>query len=168
MIINPLNVEAFYFKELPKEVQLIIINNKISFIINNLKHSKYIKYKQTIDSFKDSKDWLNYRELIKKYHSNDLIKDILKENRMYDINGNMFNIIYKDGVHLLFLTKTTSIPVQVVSEYKYSVSYNKDGINNTLPIIEVENMQEIKNKIAKKFAVSKSKNLDSDKHINNL
>ena len=168
MIRNPLHIEAFYFKELPKEVQLIIINNKISFIINNIEHSKYINYKQTIDSFKDSKECLNYRELIKKYHSNDLIKDILKENRLYDINGNMFNIIYKDGVHLLFLTKTTSIPVQVVSEYKYSVSYDKSDINNTLPIIEVENMQEIKNKIAKQFAVSKFKNLNSDKHINNL
>lgn len=168
MIINPLNIEAFYFKELPKEVQLIIVNNKISFIINNLEHSKHINYKQTIDLFKDSKECLNYRELIKKYHSKDLIKDILKENRLYDINGNMFNIIYKDGIHLLFLTKTTSIPVQIVSEYKYSISYNKSDINNTLPIIEVENMQEIKNKIAKKFAISKSKNLDSDKHVNNL
>ena len=144
MIISPLNVEAFYFKELPEEVKLRVVNNKITMIIKNLEHEHYKKYKNTIDLYKNTKDCLNYRELIKKYNCNDLISDILKECRLYDIYGNMFNIIHKNGEFILFLTKTTSIPVKIISDYKYNISFNENDVNKELPIIQIENIEETK------------------------
>ena len=173
MIISPLNVEAFYFKELPEEIKLKVINNKISMIIKNLEHVNYKKYKDTIELYKSSKDCLNYREIIKKHNGKELIKDILKDNRLYDIYGNMFNIVYKNGEFNLFLTKTTSIPVKVISQYNYNISFNENDPNKEIPIIQVENLDnKIRKKIAKQFAISKFKdNKDDtslDKFIDNI
>lgn len=172
MIISPLNVEAFYFKELPEEVKLKVINNKITMIIKNLEHKHYKKYKDTIELHKSSSNCLNYRELIKKYNSKELISDILKDNRLYDIYGNMFNIVYKNGEFNLFLTKTTSIPVKVISDYNYNISFNENDLNKELPIIQIENLDEVRRKIAKQFAISKfedeSDDESLDKFIDNI
>lgn len=156
MFIYPINVEAFYFNELSDEIKNKVIEDKITYIIVNLDNKKYKKYKDTIDFVKKSDSPLDYREFIKKYNSKDIIKDILKENRLYDSHGNIFNIIYKDGKHLLFLTKTTFIPVKILTTESYNV-YFKDNTNE-LPVITLATVQAPNKRIAKEFAISKFAN----------
>ena len=160
MVISPLNVKAFYFKELPDEVKLSVINNKITFIIKNLDNKKYEKYKKNIDLMKGSEKSIHYREIIKKYNSVDLIKDILKENMLYDIHGNMFNIVFKNGQHILYLTKTTFIPIKIMNSSNYTLSVDN---NKELPIITSNILNTPSYKIARQFAISKfaNSNLDS-------
>lgn len=156
MFIHPINVEGFYFNELPEEVKAKVIEDKITYIIVNLDNKKYKKYKDTIDFAKKSGRPLDYREFLKKYNSKDIIKDILNEKRLYDSHGNMFNIIFKDNKHLLFLTKTTFIPVKILNTEKYNVYFNDE--TNELPTVTMTTVQAPNKKLAKEFAISKFAN----------
>lgn len=153
MFIHPINVEAFYFNELSIEAKNKVIEDKITRIILNLDNEKYKKYKITIDFVKESDKPLDYREFIKKYNSKDLIKDIIKENRLYDFKGHVFNIIFKDNKHLLYLTKNTFIPVKIIDSNIYNVYYNEN--KNELPIITLTKVKAPNRKLAREFAISK-------------
>lgn len=156
MFIYPINVEGFYFNELSEEAKAKVIEDKITYIIVNLDNNKYKKYKDTVDFAKKSNNPLDYREFLKKYNSKDIIKDILHEKRLYDSQGNMFNIVFKDDKYLLFLTKTTCIPVKLLTTEKYNVYF--EDKTNELPIIKVATVQAPNKKLAKEFAISKFAN----------
>lgn len=156
MFIYPINVEGFYFNELSEKAKIKVIEDKITYIIVNLDNQKYKKYKDTVDFALKSNSPLDYREFLKKYNSKDIIKDILKEKRLYDSHGNMFNIIFKDNEHILFLTKTTSIPVKILDTEKYNVYFRDD--TNELPTITMATVQAPNKKLAKEFAISKFAN----------
>lgn len=153
MFIHPINVEAFYFNQLPDNIKSIIIENKITSIIGNLDDDKYSKYRKTIKLAKDSKTPLLYREFIKKYNLRDILKDINSENKLYDHKGNAFNIIKKHDLHFLFLTKNTFIPVKIIEGNNYNI-YLKDN-NHELPITTLINVKAPNKRIAKEIAFAK-------------
>lgn len=150
MVIYPINTEAFFFNELSNNAKKRVIENKITHIIANLDNIKYKKYLETINLAKKSNNPLNYREFIKKHNLNDLIKDLINEDRLYDSNGNMFNIIFKNGEPLLFLTKETFIKVKLIK----LESRNKNKLN-------------ISNKnIIQEFTISKFNKKNKDLKVN--
>lgn len=156
MFIYPVNVEGFYFNELSKESQIKVLEDKITSIIINLDNKKYEKYKYTIDLAQKSEKPLNYREFLKEYNYNDIINDILNENKIYDCNGNIFNIILKNNDYLLFLTKTTYIPVKILDTEQYNVYFKNE--DNELPTVEMISVQAPNKRLAKEFAISKFAN----------
>lgn len=156
MFIYPINVEGFYFSELSKKSQIKVIEDKITSIIINLDNKKYEKYKDTIHFAQKSEKPLDYREFLKEYNYNDIINDILNENRIYDCDGNTFHILFKDNKYLLFLTKTTYIPVKILDTEQYNV-YFKDE-SNELPTVEMISVQAPNKRLAKEFAISKFAN----------
>lgn len=153
MIIHPIDVEAFYFNDLPTNIKSKIIEDKITSILINLDNEKYKKYKDTVEFAKKSTKPLDYREFIKEYNFNDLINDILKDNRLYDAKGNLFNIIYKDDKHLLFLTKTTFIPVKLLDTQSYNVYFYDQS--NELPTVIMTQVQAPNKNFAKESALLK-------------
>lgn len=153
MFINPLNVEAFYFNQLPDKIKSIVIDNKITAIISNLEKDKYSKYKEAILSVKNSKSPLQYREHLKTKEITYIINDIINDNLLYDKKGNLFNIVKKNGSHHLYLTKTTSIPVTISEGINYNVYFKNNS--NELPTTTLINVKAPNKKIAKEIAFSK-------------
>lgn len=153
MLIYPINVEGFYFSQLPDDIQSKIVEDKITSIIKNLDNEKYSKYKKTIDIAKSSATPLQYREFIKRYNQTDLIKDIDSSEKLYDLKGNPFNIVKKGNNHILFLTKTTSIPVKIMEGFKYHVYLQSK--DNEIPTTTLINVKAPSKKIAKEIALSK-------------
>ena len=172
MFIYPINVEGFYFSQLPDNIQSKIVEDKITSIIKNLDNEKYSKYKKTIDIAKNSATPLQYREFIKKYNHTDLIKDINSSEKLYDLKGNPFNIIKKGNNHVLFLTKTTSIPVKIIEGFKYNVYLQNKGTE--IPTTTLINVKAPSKKIAKEIALSKfvknnkSKNKITENYIHKI
>lgn len=166
MFIYPINVEGFYFNELSEKAQMKVIEDKITYIILNLDKDKYKKYKDTIEFVQKTNKPLDYREFLRKYNYKDIIKDILSDNRIYDFNGNIYNIIVKDNEHLLFLTKTTHIPVKILTTEKYNVYFRKETAE--LPTIEMISVEAPNKKLAKEFAVSKFANKSRDNYLDTI
>lgn len=153
MIIYPINTEAFYFKDLTQEIQNKIINDKITSILINLDSKKYKKYKDIIESTKLSSSPLNYREFLREFNLDDIINDIIGEKRLFDSYGNMFNIIYRNNNHYLYLTKTTFIPVKILNTKVYNAFFSDSS--NELPTVFMTQIKACNQDTAIDFASNK-------------
>lgn len=153
MFIHPFNIEGFYYKELSEQIQHKIIEDKITNIIKNLEHDKYSKYLNTINLAKKSPNALQYREFLKKHNYRDIIEDIISDERIYDSKGNPFNITKKGSKYILFLTKSTFVPVKLMSNSEYDV-YLTDT-SKEIPVTNIIKTHAPTRKIAKEIAFHK-------------